>query len=200
MNTKMEDNQLYFKTGNTNKFNEIQRLFKEHGMELVQLADEISEEIQGTSVEVILNKCKYQTENYYYESIVEDTSLELDALNGLPGPYIKSFNDQLGHEGIVKMLNGFKNYKATARSLIAKNDNYGSVILSEGTMRGTIVPPRGVSSCWNCIFQPDGFTKTLAEMSIEELDSISYRRKAVDKFVKTIKTLDGTQKIRYVKV
>jgi inosine/xanthosine triphosphate pyrophosphatase family protein len=31
--------------------------------------------------------------------VTEDTSLHFDALNGLPGPYIKDFMTKLGHEG-----------------------------------------------------------------------------------------------------
>lgn len=39
--------------------------------------------------------------------IVEDTSLCFNALNGLPGVYIKWFLSSLGHDGLNKMLDGF---------------------------------------------------------------------------------------------
>lgn len=32
--------------------------------------------------------------------ITEDTALGFEALGGLPGPYIKSFMKELGHEGM----------------------------------------------------------------------------------------------------
>ena len=36
--------------------------------------------------------------------IVEDTSLCFNALNGLPGPYIKWFLEKLGSDGLHKLL------------------------------------------------------------------------------------------------
>jgi len=35
-------------------------------------------------------------------------------MNGLPGPYIKWFLEELGHEGLNKMLAGFGDYSAYA--------------------------------------------------------------------------------------
>ena len=40
--------------------------------------------------------------------IVEDTSLCFNALNGLPGPYVKWFYEAVGNEGLVKILDGFE--------------------------------------------------------------------------------------------
>lgn len=39
--------------------------------------------------------------------MVEDTCLCFNALNGMPGPYIKWFLQAVGHDGINKMLAGF---------------------------------------------------------------------------------------------
>ena len=46
--------------------------------------------------------------------ITEDTALCFVALNGLPGPYIKYFMNQIGHEGLNAMLAGFPTKAAEA--------------------------------------------------------------------------------------
>jgi len=40
--------------------------------------------------------------------VVEDTSLEFNALGGMPGPFIKWFQDKLGCDGLYKILIGCK--------------------------------------------------------------------------------------------
>jgi inosine triphosphate pyrophosphatase len=46
--------------------------------------------------------------------ITEDTALCFDALQGLPGPYIKHFLSTLGHDGLNKLLVGFDTKRASA--------------------------------------------------------------------------------------
>ena len=38
--------------------------------------------------------------------IIEDVSLCFNSLKGLPGPYIKSFVEKLGRQGLCNLLNG----------------------------------------------------------------------------------------------
>lgn len=51
--------------------------------------------------------------------MVEDTCLCFNALDGLPGPYIKWFLEGLGHEGLNKMLSGFEDKTAYAQCVFA---------------------------------------------------------------------------------
>lgn len=51
--------------------------------------------------------------------MVEDTSLCFNAYGGLPGPYIKWFLKNLGHEGLNKMLAGFEDKSAYAQCIFA---------------------------------------------------------------------------------
>jgi non-canonical purine NTP pyrophosphatase (RdgB/HAM1 family) len=57
-----------------------------------------------------------------------------------------------------------------------------------GRCKGKIVAPRGDNAFgWDPIFEPDGFSKTFAEMSSEEKNSVSHRNEAlklVKKFLK----------------
>jgi len=51
--------------------------------------------------------------------VVEDTSLELHALGGMPGPYIKWFMQKLGVDGLHKILFAYEDKSATAVCTLA---------------------------------------------------------------------------------
>jgi inosine triphosphate pyrophosphatase len=57
-------------------------------------------EIQGTTEEVAMEKCRRAAELLQGPCITEDTALCFEALNGLPGPYIKHFMTSLGLDGL----------------------------------------------------------------------------------------------------
>ena len=56
-------------------------------------------EVQGNTREVAIAKCRRAAELLGRPCITEDTALCFEALNGLPGPYIKYFLQELGHDG-----------------------------------------------------------------------------------------------------
>lgn len=56
-------------------------------------------EVQGTTQEVAIAKCKAAAEQLRRACVTEDTALCFEALKGLPGPYIKQFMENLGHDG-----------------------------------------------------------------------------------------------------
>ncbi len=123
--------------------------------------------------------------------MVEDSSLCLDALNGLPGPYVKYFEEQIGPEGIFRMLADFEDKGATAQCLIGlmdlkqhkPQDNISSDILGMqmfcGQCRGQIVCPQGDQSFgWDACFQPDGRTVPFSCMTKASKNDISHRARA----------------------
>ncbi|PIR82922.1 non-canonical purine NTP pyrophosphatase [Candidatus Kaiserbacteria bacterium CG10_big_fil_rev_8_21_14_0_10_56_12] len=114
--------------------------------------------------------------------IVEDTSLYLDALNGLPGPLIKWFMKTIGNAGIAKIAEAFANSGAEAKTIIGYADGSGNIEFFEGSIRGSIVSPRGETTFgWDPIFQPEGSDKTFAELSADEKNALSMRRRAAEK-------------------
>ena len=60
-------------------------------------------EIQGTTEEVAIEKCRRAAEILQGPCITEDTALCFEALNGLPGPYIKHFMKKLGLDGQISL-------------------------------------------------------------------------------------------------
>ena len=170
---------LYFLTGNSDKFAELQLSFPE----IIRLDIDLPEIQEIDAKEIIRRKLLSAEEHAAGEYIVEDTSLYLDCLKGkLPGPLIKWFEKSIGNEGIASLAEKMGNTKAEAKTIIGYANKTGEMQFFEGTLRGKIVSPQGDRDFgWGPIFMPEGQSKTFGEMTREEKDATSMRRKAVDK-------------------
>ncbi|OXA57866.1 inosine triphosphate pyrophosphatase [Folsomia candida] len=169
-------------TGNANKLKEINTILGESfPYELVTNGADLPE-YQGDADTVSRQKCESAYSIIKGPVIVEDTCLCFDALNGLPGPYVKWFLKSIGPEGLHKMLAGFEDHSAKAMATLAYCDSdKGEVILFKGITAGTIVEPRGQGGFgWDTCFQPSGYDKTYAEMSADEKNAISHRKRAIE--------------------
>ncbi|RAL08390.1 non-canonical purine NTP pyrophosphatase [Aspergillus homomorphus CBS 101889] len=171
--------QLNFITGNKNKLAEVRAILGS----VIKVDNQAIEvpEIQGTIKEIATEKCRRAAEVVGGPVLTEDTALEFHALKGLPGPYIKSFLEALGHEGLNKMLDSFDTNRAEAVCTFAFCEGPGSEpILFQGRTEGAIVRPRGPTNFgWDPIFEYQG--KTYAEMDKNEKNQISHRYKALAK-------------------
>ncbi len=113
--------------------------------------------------------------------MAEDTSLYIDGMNGLPGPFCKWFLHALGDKGLHKLAQSFGT-AARAVTVIGYVDEKGSVEFFEGETKGMIVEPKTESKFgWDAIFKPEGSDKTYNEMTQEEKNAISHRGKALQK-------------------
>jgi len=168
---------LYFITGNQHKFDEIKAIIPE--IERLELD---LPEIQEIDPEVIIKeKLLEARKRHEGEFIVEDTSLVLDCLNGLPGPLIKWFLKALTNRGLYDLAAKYGVFGAAARTTIGYADAQGEVRFFAGVTRGALVPPRGGGNFafgWDPIFKPEGSAKTHAEMTREEKNAVSQRGKA----------------------
>ena len=168
--------QILFITGNKDKLHEVRALIP-----TVQGVDMDLTEIQEIDAHKIIAAKLAEAQRYQSGSfIVEDTSLSLDAMNGLPGPLVKWFIQAVGVLGVYKLTDSFESTRATARTLIGYAEE-GDIHFFEGSISGILVPPRGTHGFgWDAIFQPDGYEKTFAEMTLEEKSACSMRKKAVE--------------------
>ena len=169
---------MKFITGNINKFIEVETVIPE-----IQQLDIDLPEIQSLDPEeIVAFKIKAALDHVPGNFIVEDTSLYLDGLHGLPGPFIRWFMKAIGREGLAKLALSSGNDRAEAKTIIGYADEKGEVHYFEGSIKGRIVMPLGETSFgWDPIFQPDGHDSTFAEMGIEEKNKISMRRIAAQK-------------------
>ena len=56
-------------------------------------------EYQGEATEVAIKKCEEAARHIQGPVLVDDTSLCINAMGGLPGPYVKWFEKKIGPEG-----------------------------------------------------------------------------------------------------
>lgn len=176
------DEKIYFVTGNKNKLKEVKAIMPEvEGLDL-DLA-EIQELEPKKILEMKLAEAKKYKPNC--NLMVEDLSLEIGGMKGLPGPLIKWFLKSVGIEGVYKMAKLFGNQKAIARLTLGFSDTNGENKYFEGIVEGKIVEPKGESDFgWDPIFVLKGHDKTYAEMGMEEKNKISHRKQVLDKLKK----------------
>lgn len=167
---------IHFITGNANKLKEVQAILPD-----VEQLDIDLPEIQELDAKEIIKAKLIEAYNHVDGAfIVEDTSLYLDCMNGLPGPLIKWFLKSMGNAGLADLALKYGNDRAEARTMIGYAKNKDEMYFFEGVIKGRIVPPKGETSFgWDPIFLPDGFDVTFAEMSREQKQGISMRTNAV---------------------
>ncbi|HSI21180.1 MAG TPA: non-canonical purine NTP pyrophosphatase [Verrucomicrobiae bacterium] len=170
---------MHFITGSSGKFAEVQSLIPS-----IEQVDFDLPEIQSTDAkEIIAAKLTAAEGHNLGEYIVEDTGLYLECLNGLPGPLIKWFLKKLGNEGLASLVNKYEDKTAYATTWIGYRSESGDIHYFEGSVKGTIVAPKGEGFGWDPIFQPDGHDRTYGEMTMEEKGQTSMRKAAVQKLV-----------------
>ena len=173
-------NNIIFITGNKEKLKEAQKIIPK----LIGKDIDLPEIQEVDAKKVIEVKLKEAYKHHKGEYIVEDTSLYFDCLNGLPGPLIKWFLEKIGNKKLYELVKKFKNNKAKAKTFIGYIDKRSKVKYFEGIINGKIVSPKGNNGFgWDKIFMPNGFKKTFAQMTIEEKNNISMRKKALQKFI-----------------
>lgn len=168
---------LYFITGNQHKLAEVQSVLPQ-----VQQLDIDLPELQEINPEAIV-RAKLQEALKYHQGpcMVEDTGLYIECLGGLPGPLIKWFIKGLGTQGLAKLVAKYPNTRAVAKTYIWYAENPDDIHIFEGSIEGNIVAMKKESAFgWDPIFQPTGHERTFAEMSWEEKNAISMRRRAVE--------------------
>lgn len=163
-----------FITGNEDKTKHLARLL---GVELEHQKMELVE-IQSKSPEAIID---HKVRQAYQETrlpvLVDDVSMWLDELDGLPGPFIKYFvTADNGLEHICRMADGLASRRATARAYFGYFDGE-QVAIFNGEIQGEIAAhPRGDAGFaygWDKVFCPDGYAgRTRAELSPDEYDDV----------------------------
>jgi inosine triphosphate pyrophosphatase len=173
---------IYFITGNKDKLREAQAIWPEiEGIDID--LDEIQEMDGRKIIEAKLKEAIKQKPGI--PLIVEDQSLTIDGMNGLPGPFIKWFVKSMSLDGIVKLAESMGNQTSEAKTIIGYADINGKINYFEATIKGKIVSPRGsIGWGWDFIFQPEGYNKTFAQMSMEQKNELSMRRMAIEKLKK----------------
>ena len=189
--------QLVFATNNAHKLEEVAAKIKGR-IKLLSLPDiGCDDEIDETGTTFSQNasiKSHYIFNKYHLNCFGDDSGLEIDALGGQPGVYSARYAGEHGNHAAnnQKVLAGLisaHNRRARFRTVISLIWN-GEEHFFEGVVEGSIrYELSGVAGFgYDPIFQPDGYTTTFAEMSLEEKNNISHRAKAVEKLLNFLNT------------
>ncbi|MCW1297023.1 MAG: RdgB/HAM1 family non-canonical purine NTP pyrophosphatase [Candidatus Parvarchaeota archaeon] len=172
-------------TGNKEKFKEASSILEAYGVCLEQVSLDIRE-VQEIDVEVVTKKkAEEAVKRLRKPVIVEDTALYLRALNGFPGALIDWMLKSIGNNGIIRIVNEFKERKAMAVTCVAFCKPGKKPVTFVGEINGKIAKKaKGKGFGWDPIFIPTGHKRTFGEMSKKEKNKISMRRIALEKFAK----------------
>lgn len=175
---------LVFATHNDNKLEEVKSVMPGY-LKLLSLNDigcyeEIPETAETIDENAIL-KADYVRERYGFDCFADDTGLEVEALHGEPGVYSARYageekNNEANIEKLLKKLKGSTNRKAQFKTVIAVNMNDHQYLFT-GICKGTITEERRGNKGfgYDAVFQPEGYDKTFAEMTLDEKSAISHR-------------------------
>lgn len=167
---------IEYVTGNAGKFREASLILADWELEQVSLD---LDEIQGDRQQVLLRKAQDAMKQLHRPLVVEDVSLCCNALQGLPGPYIKEFLERLSERGLAELIHRYEDHRAQVICAVAYMEPNSEPVIFEGILHGAIVLPRGMTrigkQSFNPIFQPDGSAQTQGELTIEEHSQTSHR-------------------------
>lgn len=184
---------IVFATNNAHKLEEVRAILG-NSIELITLREAgITEDIPENEPTIegnALAKARYVYEKCGCDCFADDTGLEVDALGGAPGVHSARYATD-GHdfaanrEKLLRELNGAEDRSARFRTVVALIEG-GVERTFEGIVEGSITQEeRGEGGFgYDCLFTPEGYDQTFAEISPEEKNSISHRGRAVAKLAK----------------
>ena len=190
---------LLFATSNANKLREVREILANQ-YEVLSLKDiDWNEEIPepfDTIRENSIYKANYFFEKMGMDCISEDSGLEVEALDGRPSAYSaryagESRDDIQNYQKVLAEMQGESNRTARFKSIITyKTDTICETF--EGEMLGNIgFEPKGSNGFgYDPIFMPEGKNQTNAELTSEEKNAISHRKKALAKLVDFFRIVD----------
>ncbi|MBU3915703.1 non-canonical purine NTP pyrophosphatase [bacterium] len=183
----MKINSLLLITGNSGKAAEFKKLINIDELEISYKSLTL-QELQSMRIEDI---GEFKTRSAFaclkgIEKIdavlTDDTGLFCNAMNGLPGPFIKWFMDCIGTAGLLDFVRN-KNTTTQAVCLLSLGlMETKEIVQFKGVVDGRLVLAKGSNGFgWDSIFLPDGHKLTYGQMSIDEKNGMSHRTLAVRK-------------------
>jgi len=193
---------LFIATENIEKLNEFRDILSTLNIKLniISIKDlkdyKPPEENGKTFYENALIKARNAYEFLKMPVIADDSGLEVNYLNGLPGVLSKRFYNDSGDfdKNIEKLLNLLKNVPFEKRKarfkciLVYKDNSYEEMF--EGNLEGFIwFEKRGKNGFgYDPIFYLPEYDKTVGELESKEKNRISHRYQAILKFSEFLKS------------
>lgn len=187
--------EILFASANRNKLFEAQKIFGPEFRILLPAGLGFTGDIPETHETLAENsaqKARFIWEQFHKPCFSDDTGLEVDALGGAPGVYSARYagepsNAARNIEKLLRELGDTPLEKRTARfrCVVSYIDANGALTQFEGRCEGRInfAPVRNDAFGYDPVFIPDGMDVTMAEMPVEQKNTLSHRGKAMDLLV-----------------
>ncbi len=181
-------------SSNKGKIKEIEAVLSSYGFSFQVLGKEYPvlyvEEDGNDFSDNALIKAKAYAERYSITSLADDSGLEVDSLDGRPGVQSARYAgvDAKDEDRVRKLLEELKDVPLEKRSARFKccicvyDPKSKRPIFAEGVCEGRITTsPRGTNGFgYDPVFEVEGFNgRTMAELSMEEKNTVSHRARAL---------------------
>ena len=186
---------------NSDKVKEMRLVLSSLPFEILSLADfdDLPDAVEdgATFEENALIKAKFFREQTGLACLADDSGLEVDALDGLPGVYSARFagyhaDDFTNNQKLLDELKkiGVEESVADYRCALAFADTDGTILLAEGKILGKIkTVARGTGGFgYDPYFYLDD-KHTMAQLSVEEKNKISHRGAALKEMILKLKEI-----------
>ena len=178
---------LVLATGNKNKIIEIKDLLAEKEIDIYKVDKDFNPEETGKTFEENAYIKAYEAAKLMnMPALADDSGLEIDALDGKPGIYSSRYaeNDEKRIKKVLEELKNIAPKDKTARfvcSMVIASPTGEILYTCTGKCEGYIIDtPKGVNGFgYDPIFYIPELNKTMAELSLEEKNTISHRSKAL---------------------
>ncbi|MBQ6297727.1 MAG: RdgB/HAM1 family non-canonical purine NTP pyrophosphatase [Selenomonadaceae bacterium] len=184
---------------NLDKVKEMRLVLKNLPLEILSLADfdNLPDAVEdgATFEDNALIKAKFFRENTGLACLADDSGLEVDALNGLPGVYSARFagyhaDDVTNNQKLLDELKkiGVNESAAAYRCALVFVDTDGTELLTEGKISGKIktVAQGNGGFGYDPYFYIDD-KRTMAQLPVDEKNKISHRGTALRKMILKLK-------------
>jgi XTP/dITP diphosphohydrolase len=190
-------NKIIFATNNQNKVAEV-RTVLQGAFEVISLkeggVDIDIPEPYDTLEENAATKSKTIHQLTGKDCFSEDTGLFVNALNGEPGVKSARYagepaSNELNIQKLLLKMQTIENRKAhfrTVVSLILNETEYQFDGVCEGVILNEKRGDQGFG--YDAVFLPDGSDKSFGEMTLEEKNKFSHRKKAINKLLAFLST------------
>lgn len=138
---------LNFATTNAEKLHIAQMQCQKHGLTLQQISMPDIHEIQGEDPRVIIeHKARAAYELLQKPVVVSDDSWHIPALNGFPGPYMKSINYWFTNDDFLRLMQGITDRHVYIQQYLAYADQTTCVVFNADIPGTILTEARGTNT------------------------------------------------------
>jgi len=185
--------EILIATKNPGKVREYQAMLEPLGFRVLSLLDEPAfpdiPETGSTFAENARLKAEAVSGRFHLPCLADDSGLEVEALGGEPGVHSQRYTPEgipaMNNAKLIQKLQGATHRRARFVCVIVYYEEDRGYRTFEGSLEGEIVDlPQGTNGFgYDPHFFVAAYGKTMAELSMDEKNTISHRGKALRKLI-----------------